>query len=40
MKPIDPAVRLAGPAFTVDCRPPGNLVLHYAVQKASTCLAR
>lgn len=34
MKPIDPTVRLAGPAFTVDCRPADNLMLHYAVQKA------
>jgi len=34
IKPIDPSVRLAGPAFTVDCRPADNLMLHYAVQKA------
>ncbi|MBD9668675.1 4-carboxy-4-hydroxy-2-oxoadipate aldolase/oxaloacetate decarboxylase [Variovorax sp. VRV01] len=34
MKPIDPTVRLAGPAFTVDARPADNLILHYAVQKA------
>ncbi|HEY9273697.1 4-carboxy-4-hydroxy-2-oxoadipate aldolase/oxaloacetate decarboxylase [Achromobacter sp.] len=34
IKPIDPTVRLAGPAFTVDCRPADNLMLHYAVQKA------
>ncbi|KRC04560.1 4-hydroxy-4-methyl-2-oxoglutarate aldolase [Hydrogenophaga sp. Root209] len=34
MKPIDPTVRLVGPAFPVDCRPADNLVLHYAVQKA------
>ena len=34
MKPIDPTVRLAGPALTVDCRPADNLMLHYAVQKA------
>lgn len=34
MKPIDPTVRLAGAAFTVDCRPADNLMLHYAVQKA------
>ncbi|MDM0109459.1 4-carboxy-4-hydroxy-2-oxoadipate aldolase/oxaloacetate decarboxylase [Variovorax sp. J22R24] len=34
MKPIDPTMRLAGPAFTVDCRPADNLMLHYAVQKA------
>lgn len=34
MKPLDPASRLAGPAFTVDARPADNLVLHLAVQKA------
>lgn len=34
IKPIDPACRLAGPAFTVDCCPADNLMLHYAVQKA------
>ena len=34
IKPIDPSVRLAGPAYTVDCRPADNLMLHYAVQKA------
>lgn len=34
MKPIDPGVRLAGPALTVDCRPADNLMLHYAVMKA------
>lgn len=34
MKPIDPMMRLAGPAFTVDSRPADNLMLHYAVQKA------
>ncbi|MCZ2496074.1 4-carboxy-4-hydroxy-2-oxoadipate aldolase/oxaloacetate decarboxylase [Xylophilus sp. Kf1] len=34
MKPIDPTVRLAGPALTVDCRPADNLMLHYAVMKA------
>ncbi|MEJ8850028.1 4-carboxy-4-hydroxy-2-oxoadipate aldolase/oxaloacetate decarboxylase [Variovorax rhizosphaerae] len=34
MKPIDPTVRLAGPALTVDCRPGDNLMLHYAVVKA------
>lgn len=34
IKPIDPTCRLAGPAFTVDCRPADNLMLHYAVQKA------
>lgn len=34
IKPIDPSLRLAGPAYTVDCRPADNLMLHYAVQKA------
>lgn len=34
MRPIDPTVRLAGPAFTVDMRPADNLMLHYAVTKA------
>lgn len=34
MKPIDPTVRLAGPALTVDTRPADNLMLHYAVLKA------
>lgn len=34
IKPIDPAMRLVGPAFTVDARPADNLILHLAVQKA------
>ncbi|ATA53567.1 4-hydroxy-4-methyl-2-oxoglutarate aldolase [Variovorax boronicumulans] len=34
IKPIDPSVKLAGLAYTVDCRPADNLMLHYAVQKA------
>lgn len=34
VKPIDPSVKLSGPAYTVDCRPADNLMLHYAVQKA------
>jgi 4-hydroxy-4-methyl-2-oxoglutarate aldolase len=34
LKPIDPSVRLAGPAFTVDMRPADNLMLHYALMKA------
>lgn len=34
MKPIDPTVRLAGPALTVEARPADNLILHYAVLKA------
>lgn len=34
MKPLDPTVRLAGPALTVDARPADNLILHHAVLKA------
>lgn len=34
IKPIDPTVRLAGPALTVDVRPADNLMLHYAVLQA------
>lgn len=34
MKPLDPTLRIAGPALTVDCRPADNLILHYAVQQA------
>nr|WP_315219730.1 4-carboxy-4-hydroxy-2-oxoadipate aldolase/oxaloacetate decarboxylase [uncultured Duganella sp.] len=34
MKPIDAAMRVAGPAFTVDALPADNLVLHYAMLKA------
>lgn len=34
MKPLDPTLRMAGPALTVDARPADNLILHYAVQKA------
>lgn len=34
MKPIDPTVRLAGPALTVDARPADNLILHHAVLKS------
>lgn len=34
IKPIDPGMRLAGPAFTVDTRPADNLMLHYALLKA------
>lgn len=33
IKPIDPAMRVAGPALTVRCRPGDNLVLHYALTK-------
>lgn len=34
IRPLDPSFRLAGPAFTVDCRPSDNLVLHLALTKA------
>jgi 4-hydroxy-4-methyl-2-oxoglutarate aldolase len=34
IRPIDPTVRLAGPALTVDCRPSDNLAIHYALTKA------
>ena len=34
IKPIDPGMSLAGPAFTVDTRPADNLMLHYALLKA------
>jgi 4-hydroxy-4-methyl-2-oxoglutarate aldolase len=34
IKPLNPASRLAGPAFTVDMRPADNLMLHYALLKA------
>ena len=34
IKPIDPGMCLAGPAFTVDTRPADNLMLHYALLKA------
>ncbi|WP_341795930.1 MULTISPECIES: 4-carboxy-4-hydroxy-2-oxoadipate aldolase/oxaloacetate decarboxylase [unclassified Pseudomonas] len=34
LKPIDPTVRLCGPALTVDCRPDDNLAIHYALTKA------
>lgn len=33
IKPISPAMRLAGPAVTVDIRPADNLMLHYAMLK-------
>ena len=33
LKPLDPAMRVAGPAFTVQCRPGDNLALHYALTK-------
>jgi 4-hydroxy-4-methyl-2-oxoglutarate aldolase len=34
IKPVDPGMRMAGPAFTVDMRPADNLMLHYALMKA------
>ncbi|RYZ07322.1 MAG: RraA family protein [Comamonadaceae bacterium] len=34
LKPIDSAMRVAGPALTVRCRPGDNLALHYALTKA------
>lgn len=34
LKPLDPATRMAGPAFTVDTRPADNLMLHAALLKA------
>jgi 4-hydroxy-4-methyl-2-oxoglutarate aldolase len=34
LRPIDPTVRLAGPALTVDARPADNLIIHYALTKA------
>ena len=33
IKPIHPAMRVAGPAVTVDVRPADNLMLHYAMLK-------
>jgi 4-hydroxy-4-methyl-2-oxoglutarate aldolase len=35
IKPIDPSMRLAGRAFTVDSEPADNLMLHYALTKIS-----
>jgi 4-hydroxy-4-methyl-2-oxoglutarate aldolase len=34
IRPLDPTIRLAGPALTIDCRPSDNLVIHYALTKA------
>ncbi|PZE21092.1 RraA family protein [Paenibacillus xerothermodurans] len=34
IKPLDPAWKLCGPAFTVNCRPGDNLMLHLAVAHA------
>lgn len=33
IRPLDPGMRLAGPALTVKCRPGDNLTLHYALTK-------
>jgi 4-hydroxy-4-methyl-2-oxoglutarate aldolase len=33
IKPLDPGMRLAGPAFTVDSEPADNLMLHYALTR-------
>lgn len=33
IRPVDPAMRVAGPALTVRCRPGDNLALHYALTK-------
>ena len=33
IRPIDPSMRVAGPALTVRCRPGDNLALHYALTK-------
>jgi 4-hydroxy-4-methyl-2-oxoglutarate aldolase len=33
LKPLDPSVRMAGPAFTVEMRPADNLMVHYALTK-------
>ncbi|KXV04206.1 4-hydroxy-4-methyl-2-oxoglutarate aldolase [Caballeronia megalochromosomata] len=34
LRPIDPSVRLAGRALTVDIRPSDNLAIHYSLTKA------
>lgn len=34
IKPVDPHMRLAGPALTVDSAPADNLMLHYALTQA------
>jgi len=34
IKPLDPTLRLAGPAFTVEAKPGDNLVIHYALTLA------
>ncbi|GJG97669.1 4-carboxy-4-hydroxy-2-oxoadipate aldolase/oxaloacetate decarboxylase [Cupriavidus pauculus] len=32
--PLDPSMRVAGPALTIDIRPSDNLMIHYALTKA------
>jgi 4-hydroxy-4-methyl-2-oxoglutarate aldolase len=34
LKPLDPTLRMAGPALTVELRPGDNLMVHYALTKA------
>jgi len=34
IKPIDKGVRICGPAFTVQCHPKDNLMLHKAIERA------
>ncbi|WIX31728.1 4-carboxy-4-hydroxy-2-oxoadipate aldolase/oxaloacetate decarboxylase [Salinicola sp. JS01] len=34
IKPLDPTLRLAGRALTVDCAPGDNLLIHYAISQA------
>ena len=34
LRPVDPSMRLCGPALTVKCRPGDNLALHYALTAA------
>ncbi|WP_240612425.1 4-carboxy-4-hydroxy-2-oxoadipate aldolase/oxaloacetate decarboxylase [Salinicola lusitanus] len=34
IKPLDPTLRVAGRALTVDCSPGDNLLIHYAISKA------
>jgi 4-hydroxy-4-methyl-2-oxoglutarate aldolase len=38
LRPLDPSVRLAGPALTVDCRPCDNLIIHYALTKENQAM--
>lgn len=34
IKPLDPTVRIAGPAITIDMRPADNLTIHHALKMA------